>query len=232
MRQLFELCGADRDVRYSPYTWRIRLCLLHKGLDFEGVPLRFLEKEPLSPARSKTVPVLRDGDTWVKESFDIALYLEHTYPEKPLFGGAIAEGQARLVNQYMDRTVLNPIFPMIIADIEKLQDADNGAYFRESRESRMRATLEELQARREEALPAFQKQLTPVRRTLEAQPFLSGDAPAWADYALMGKFMWARVVSSFELLQEGDAIHAWRERMLDLYDGHCRAARLGHDAHA
>jgi len=228
MRQLFELCGADRDVRYSPYTWRVRLCLLHKGLDFEGVPLRFLEKEPLEPANSKTVPVLRDGDTWVKDSFDIALYLDRAYPEKPLFGGAIAEGQARVLNAYLDRMVLNPIFPMIIADIVGLQDTDNAAYFRESREQRLGATLEELQAGREKAVTGFRKALAPVRAALKAQPFLSGDTPAWADYALMGNFMWARIASPFELLEPDDLIAEWRARMLGLYDGHCLKAKLGH----
>jgi len=37
--------------------------------------------------------------------------------------------------------------------------------------------------------------------------------------------MWARNVSPFKLLAEDDPIHAWRERMLDLYDGEGRNSK-------
>ena len=41
---------------------------------------------------SKTVPILRDGDQLISDSFKIALYLEDAYPDHPsLFGG---EGNA------------------------------------------------------------------------------------------------------------------------------------------
>lgn len=227
MRQLFELCGADRDVCYSPFAWRVHLCLLHKGLDFERVPLKFLEKEPLTPANSKTVPVLRDGDTWLKDSFDIALYLDQTYPDNPLFGSDIAIAQARFINGWLDRTVVMGLFPLVTADIAALQDAENGAYYRETREKRLGAPLEEVQARRDDMLPAFQVALAPARLALAHGPYLAGARPGWMDYALFGNFMWARIVSPFELLDTGDALYAWRERMLDLFGGVGRAAKRG-----
>lgn len=228
MMQLFELCGRDEGARFSPYVWRIRMALKHKGLDFEGVPVRFLDKKPLEGAQSKTVPVLNDNGTWVKDSFEIALYLEHTYPEKPLFGGKIAEGQARLLSSFIDRTVVLGIFPMIVADIHDRLDDKNAAYFRETREKFLGRSLEETQASREGMLPAFQKALSPIRHVLGAQPFMSGDEPAWADYALFGNFMWARIASDFELLEKDDPIWDWRERMLDLFDGYARAAKLAY----
>ena len=49
--------------------------------------------------------------------------------------------------------------------------------------------------------------------------------PAYPDYTLMGAFMWARIVSPFELLAADDPVHAWRERMLDLYGGVGRKAK-------
>ncbi|MFC4346277.1 glutathione S-transferase family protein [Kordiimonas lipolytica] len=228
MRQLFELCGRDEDVRFSPYVWRIRMALMHKGLDFEGVPIRFLNKQPLENAQSKTVPVLNDDGTWVKDSFEIALYLEKTYPDAPLFGGPIAEGQARLLNAFIDNTVVRGIFPMIVADIHARLDEKNGSYFREAREKFLGCSLEEAQAGRDAALPKFRASLTPIRNTLGFQKFLSGDAPAWADYCLFGTLMWARIASDFELLDADDPIHAWRESMLDLFDGYARSAKLAY----
>lgn len=228
MRQLFELSGKDKDVRFSPYVWRTKLALRHKGLDFEGVPIPFLDKTPLENAQSKTVPVLNDDGTWVKDSFEIALYLERTYPEYPLFGGALGESFARLINGWVDRAVLMPIFPMIVADIHSRLDEKNGAYFRETREKRLGCSLEEAQAGRESQLPKFQKALEPARQSLKAAPFLSGDSPAWADYCLFGTFMWARIASDFELLETEDVLFGWRERMLDLFDGYGRSAKLAY----
>jgi len=228
MRQLFELCGRDEEVRFSPYVWRIKMAMKHKDLDFEGVPIRFLNKQPLENAQSKTVPVLNDNSTWVKDSFEIALYLEKTYPDAPLFGGAIAEGQARLLNSFIDNTVVRGIFPMIVADIHARFDEKNGAYFRETREKFLGCSLEDAQADRDALLPNFRAALTPIRNTLGVQAFLSGGAPAWADYCLFGTLMWARIASDFELLEADDPIHAWREGMLDMFDGYARAAKLGY----
>jgi hypothetical protein len=41
---------------------------------------------------------------------------------------------------------------------------------------------------------------------------------------VFGGFQWARCVSAFPLLTPDDAVHAWRERMLDAYGGIARAA--------
>jgi glutathione S-transferase len=54
---------------------------------------------------------------------------------------------------------------------------------------------------------------------LEIGSFLGGDNPNFSDYAIFGAFMWARVTSSFQLLELSDPIYNWRERMLLLYDG-------------
>ena len=45
--QLFELGGADPARRFSPYCWRSRLALAHKGLAVETIPWRFTEKDAI-----------------------------------------------------------------------------------------------------------------------------------------------------------------------------------------
>lgn len=228
MMQLFELCGKDENIRFSPYVWRVRLALKHKGLDFEGVPVRFLDKKPLENAQSKTVPVLNDNGIWVKDSFDIVLYLEKAYPDRPLFGGELAEGQARLVNEWANRTMVLGIFPMIVADIHARLDEKNGAYFRETREKFLGRKLEEAQAGRDEQVLHFRKAMAPVRATLAAQQYLSGAVPAWTDYCVFGTLMWAWIASDFQLIEKDDPIAEWVERMMDLFDGYARAARPGY----
>ena len=63
-----------------------------------------------------------------------------------------------------------------------------------------------------------------MRQTLARQPYLAGERPAYADYAVFGMFMWARCTSALDLLAADDPVHAWRERLLDAFDGMARAA--------
>ena len=59
-------------------------------------------------------------------------------------------------------------------------------------------------AGRDAAREAFQANLAPLNAILESNKFLSGDAPAFADYCVMGTLMWAYIVSDFDpLLGDG-----------------------------
>jgi glutathione S-transferase len=68
-------------------VWRVRYALAHKGLAFESVPLGFTKIQRAFSGQFKTLPVIEDGPTMLAESWDIAEYLERTYPAKPLFAG-------------------------------------------------------------------------------------------------------------------------------------------------
>jgi glutathione S-transferase len=221
---LYELAGADPDRRFSPFVWRIRMALRHKGLTFAGVPWRFTETGVLQQlGAAGRVPVIVDGGKTVHDSFPIAEYLDHAYPDRPsLFGSAEGHALARFVNSWADAGLLGQLFPMVVRDILDQLGPEDAAYFRASREQRLGAPLEQVVADREQRLPAFRQFLTPLRLTLGKQPYLAGTAPAYADYIVFGCFMWARNVSAFKLLAADDPVHAWRERMLDLYDGEAR----------
>lgn len=224
-RLLYDLAGADPDLRFSPFCWRTRLALAHKGLEVETIPWRFTEKERIAFSGQGLVPVLVDGERTVSDSWAIAMYLEETYPDRPsLFGGPAAQALTRFVNGWTD-SILHPwIARMVVRDILDCLRPEDAGYFRESREKRFGMTLEALVATRRQNLPAFRKELQPVRLVLQAQPFLAGAAPAYADYIVFGAFQWARCVSGFRLLEAEDPVHAWRGRMLDLFGGLARRA--------
>jgi glutathione S-transferase len=210
-RLLYELAGSDPARLFSPYCWRARMALAHKGLDFETVPWRFAQKDAIKAYGTEKVPVLIDGDAHLHESWTIAEYLEDTYPDRPsLFGGEAGRGMARLINNWSDVSV-GQIAPFIIADIHDQLDAGDKDYFRRTREKNMGRPLEEVVAGRENRLDSLHRWLHPLRMTLRTQSFI-----------VFGPFQWARVASPFELLKPDDLIHAWRERMLDLFDGMAR----------
>ena len=46
--KLFELVGSETNRPFSPYCWRIRMALAHKGLDVETIAWRFTDKSAIS----------------------------------------------------------------------------------------------------------------------------------------------------------------------------------------
>jgi glutathione S-transferase len=226
---LYDLAGAEADRRFSPYCWRTRMALAHKELSVETIPWRFTEKEAIAKSGQPRVPVLVDGDRWIADSWTIAAYLEDTYPERPaLFGGAAGRALSRFHSTFAD-TLVSSIFRLIALDILRHVHDKDCAYFRSSREDRVGMTLEAFVADRDTRVSTFRESLAPLRLTLRMQPFLGGDRPLYADYAVFGPFQWARCTSPFALLAANDPIRLWRDRLLDAFNGLARVAP-GYDA--
>lgn len=225
MLKLFDLAGADDDRRFSPYCWRVKLALAHKGLAVETIPWRFTEKDRIALSGQGRVPVLVDGDKWIADSWTIANYLEDAYPDRPsLFGGGAGRALSHFYVGWADAVLQAAMVRLILRDILDHLHPKDHAYFRQSREERFGQTLEQVVADRDKRLPAFRAALAPLRVALRNQSFLAGASPLQADYIVFGSFQWARVTSAFELLAADDVVHVWRGRMLDLYDGLARKA--------
>jgi glutathione S-transferase len=223
--KLYELRGKD-DVRFSTFAWRSRMALLHKGLDFERVGVGMADKETISFSGQKLVPILVDGETTVTDSWRIAEYLEDTHPDAPsLFGGDTGRRFARFFNSWIDSQVMPVLFPLLAVGVTTLNAPEDEAHFRGKFEGLFKKTLEELAEGREAGLPKFQRLLAPARDLVKAAPFIGGAMPLYPDYALYGVFIWARIVSSTQVLKADDPLAAWFERMLDLYEGEGRRQR-------
>ncbi len=225
MRRMYDLAGADAARRFSPYCWRTKLALAHKGLDVETIPWRFTERNVLAFSGSERVPVMIDGETVVFNSWTIANYLEDTYADTPsLFGGETGRATAHFVNSWCDLTLGAPMSRILLADIlERIAEKDRD-YFRSSREKRFGMTFDEIVSNPPARIAAFRQVLEPVRLTLRTQPYLSGATPLYPDYILFGHFMWARCTSPAALLEPDDPVYQWRERMLDALGGMGRKA--------
>jgi glutathione S-transferase len=223
--QMHDLAGRDPALRFSPFCWRTKLALAHKGLAVETIPWRFREKDSLAYSGQGRVPVIRDGERVVFDSWTIAEYLEENYPDRPsLFNGAGGRAHARFLNAWADSVLNGGIFPLVVADLFQAVDPGDQPYFRSSREARLKTTLVATQEGREGRVAAFRATLAPLRTVLAAQPWLGGAAPSYADHIVAGSLMWPRCVSRFELLADDDAISAWRGRMLLQYGGMLGAA--------
>jgi len=224
--KLFELVGTDEQRPFSPFCWRIRMALAHKGLDAASIPWRFTEKAAIAPHGSEKVPVLLHGESAVVDSWAIANYLEDQFPDRPsLFGGEGGRAALRMINWWGDIAIVGGLFPLIVADIPGHLAPVDADYFRKTREARFGKPLEQVVAARDSAVTGFRKSLDPMRLTLRTQSYLGGEQPNYADYIAFGGFQWARVVSPFKLLETKDPIYAWREKLLDAFDGLARKSQ-------
>lgn len=221
---LYEL-GGRGDARYSLFSWRTRLALAHKGLTAALKPVRVSDKAAIGFSGQGKVPILVDGERVVVDSWAIAEHLENAHGGPSLFGGAAGRGLARFMNAWVDRQIVAAAAPLVAPEVVEIVDDADAAHIRSGMEKGFRTTLEAMRSERETRLAEFQRRLDPARRTLGAQPFLSGAAPSYADAILFSVFQWARIAATAPLLEAGDTpMVAWRERMLDAYDGAARRA--------
>lgn len=224
-RVLYDLAGADDARRFSPYCWRVKMALAHKGLDFDTVAWRFVEKERLPQPNIGLVPVLVDGEHVVHDSWRIAEYLDSRYPQSPLFGCPAARAQASLIRFWVERSLHPMIVRMILPEIWSALHEMDKPYFRESREKRFGMKLEMVSSDRESLRVRFRETLEPLRAMLGEQDFICGSQPGFADYIVLGALQWARCGSSFPLLDANDSVREYRDRMLALFGGLAREAR-------
>jgi glutathione S-transferase len=222
---LYDLAGADPELRFSPYCWRTRFALAHKGLPVETVPWRFTEGEAIAFSGQGKVPVIRDEGKVVSDSWAIAEYLEDQVPAPTLFGGSTGRAHALFVNSWADSVLVGAIARLIVRDIVAIIDPKDRDYFRSSREARFGKSLEAVQEGRDERLVAFRDLLLPVRLVLRRQDWLGGAAPSYADHIVAGTLMWPRCASRIALLEANDPVSQWQDRVLDLYGGLGRSAK-------
>jgi glutathione S-transferase len=219
MIEMWELVGQG-DRRYSNFSWRSRMALRHKQLEVDYRPVLLTDKDSIAFSGGTTVPVIRDGATVVRDSWAIAEYLEEAYPNRPsLFGGEAGRGLARFASTWVDRSILAAAFPLLAIDALSIQHESDRPYFSALIErlcGTPPAALRDAQPRHAQRLA---KRVDPARATLKRQPYLTGAAPGYADYALFSIYQWARIVSPLDLLADDPAMRAWFERLLDLHDG-------------
>jgi glutathione S-transferase len=219
---LYELGGVG-GRRYSVFSWRTRMALAHKGIAFESRPVRVTDKASIAFSGQAKVPIIRDGDTVVFDSWKIAEHLEKRFPDRPsLFGGEIGHGTTRLINSFADRELIPPVIPTLMLDNIGALEAEDAAHLRAFFEKITGKPLEALYEGREKSLKALSKALDPLRSVLRSQPYLCGAAPAYADYIVFSVLQWARIASKVQLLTPDDAAMQWFERLLDAHGGLAR----------
>ncbi|MBT7361925.1 MAG: glutathione S-transferase family protein, partial [Rhodospirillaceae bacterium] len=156
---LYDLVGQD-DRRFSSNCCKTRYALAHKGLACETIPTRFTDISAIGDGSFPTIPVIEDGDIRLGDSWEIAAYLEATYPDAPsLFGGAAGVEYARFIAQWNATRIQPLVMTMVVHDIYEQLDPADQPYFWESRTKRLGRPIDQIQEGREDRLPEVQARL-------------------------------------------------------------------------
>ena len=225
--RLYELV-LENGRSASPFVWRVRYALAQKDIPFVSVPIGFTDIPKIFEGRFKTVPIIEHGRTAMAESWDIADYLERTFPSgTPLFSGPAEHAMVKLTDAWFMAEVVRKLFRLYVLDVYHAARPQDKAYFRQSREARIQGTsLETFTADRAQHLPALRESLAPLRARLSVQPFLGGATPNYADYIALSAFQWASSVATLPPLDPSDQpLLRWLDRGFDLYGGMGRDPR-------
>lgn len=235
--KLYEYALANREGCASPNVWRTKMLLAHLGLEVESEMLFHIEleeklafaqpeaerlgtKAPYAP--NGTLPVLVDGDTILPDSWTIAAHLDRNYGDGSLVNAHSALAMNRFFEHWASKHIVSNVFPDILPETVNAMDEVDREPFRRSRERMFGLNFDDLNGTLKDCVPALQEGLQTLEQTLADQDYLGGESPVYADYILFGMFVWMAKVSSTEVLVRGSAVHRWRERLMDAYDGLAR----------
>lgn len=221
---LYDLCGADPEVRFSPPCWLAKFALLHKGLTFETTPLRFSEKSNYPDPEYALLPVLDDHGVLIKDSMVIARHLDEKYPENPLFRSDGERAAHAFYQAFAGAHVFTSLAPMMFWRVAGAVDAEDAVFFREKREARLGVTLEEA-AKGADLRPRLEGALKILAAPLADSDYFGGGSPNLTDYMIGGALMWQRSITPDVLYETPPALASWFDRILDLYNGYGRAAK-------
>lgn len=225
--KIYDLCGADEALFFSPHCWKTRMSLAHKGLDYESIPTPFTAVATVENGESRRVPVIRDGETVVEDSLEIAKYLDKAYPDAPqLLGGEAGLALTTFIVDWSQLTLHPLVAKLAMLDIHNVLAPADQDFFRRTREKMFGITLEEFDAKFGGDTNALETALAPLNLMLKKQPYIGGETPLFADYVVFGALQWLRTIKGDTVLPQEGRVAEWFGRLLDMYDGLGRRAKL------
>ncbi|WP_030006735.1 MULTISPECIES: glutathione S-transferase [Cyanophyceae] len=92
----------------SQFSEKVRLILDYKGLEYKKIEVTpgIGQLDVYKMSGQRQVPVLKDGDTVISDSTEIAFYLDRKYPEKPIIPTApVQRAQCLIMEEWADESI-------------------------------------------------------------------------------------------------------------------------------
>ncbi|KXN68912.1 hypothetical protein CONCODRAFT_86223 [Conidiobolus coronatus NRRL 28638] len=225
MIKLYELVANEAGVSPSPFVNMAELFLKHKGLEYEKIPLTFVQVHTEIPKVTNgewsKVPTLvfPNGDI-VYDTPKIAEYLDLNYPKNSIQNPDSKLDE--LISKY-DSVAFPTSYQNIILDVYKVFDKDSAKYFKQTREQIFNLPWDQIPGDRQTNNDVYYNETKPINDYLVNSKFLDGDKPAFHDYALIGRIQTLKVISPrtyTELIvnNPGESFVNWVNSMEGLFD--------------
>lgn len=190
----FELC---------PYCEKVRFILDYKGLEYSKTEVTpgVGQLELLRISGKTQVPVLKDGETVITDSTEIANYLERKYPEPSLFpSDPLKKGFCLLMEEFADESMGVNSRKAFVGALNQYSNfrssilPSNTPDFLRGLVRSVPGELLDLMGTGvglggesvKEALKKLKQGLEALSLILANQPYLTGDQPTLADFAVAG----------------------------------------------
>jgi ubiquinone/menaquinone biosynthesis C-methylase UbiE/glutathione S-transferase len=219
---------------YSPFCIPIELVLRHSGVPYDLVNLHVGDPTPviqLTKAEYYQVPVIEDLFSHEiifdksADGMDVPRYIDSLAPLMRLFPTEV-DGEHKILLHYIENECESHSFKVCDAYWEKWikNDIERGLHRRHKERKFGKGCLEAWLRDIKELTEAFHTCIQPFEKILGSKPFLTGDRPVYADYALCG------VIANFLYPRESSIpenclmLEAWYTKM---FAGNFRAALDG-----
>ncbi|MUH00199.1 glutathione S-transferase [Scytonema sp. UIC 10036] len=187
----------------SQYSEKVRLILDYKGLNYRKIEVTpgIGQVELFRLTGQRQVPVLKDGIRYIADSTEIAKYLDLEYPERPLLPkNSKQRGHTLLIEEWADESIGTKSRKAFFSAISQNQNL---------RKSLLPTTTPDILKTVVQGVPsellqimglgvgytpdAIRSAIADLKQDLEAltllladSPYLTGDEPTLADFAVAG----------------------------------------------
>lgn len=211
----------------SPYCEKIRKICDYKELEYKTIEQPLLKRETLlKHTGQQKVPVIRDGERWVADSTDIALYLEQHYPDRPVLPSDARDRRlCLLIEDWADEALASTVQPTkwltpgnmsaLLAELRRnIRKFPNRLLARASGPAlklMMKTYTHGRSAKQTRA--QLDHQLDLLEDALADRAFLFGEAPSLADFAVASLMHHFRGLSGYEEVTRRKKLSAMLDRI-------------------
>ena len=208
-------------LEHSPYCIPITAALRALGVKFRTVQVSYGDRTPifrLTEGQYHQVPVLVDGDEVVFESapdtLDVAHFVDQLWAGGRLFPEAV-DGLQRILIPHLENEVEGVTFRLVDPGFYDMMTDDRERMFMLRFKERKfgRGCLDAWRKQAKALRAQTEALLTPYDLMVQHRAFLLGEAPVYADYALLGIIGNLTYRGINKLPPKLGALRAWKKRI-------------------
>lgn len=249
MIKFYDLVPASDSVRYfSPNPWKTRMGFLHKGVQFETIPVTLIDVRRDLANRSNDpkicVPAIELPDgKFIYDSFRIAEWLEHAYPDRPsLFSGdgqttndarpeqiLIGKNYARMIDLGLgaSKPEWAVWFDLFFPQLDQLMsEGEVRDYFQSDARLGPQGYQKLMALDRQDLIRRAKMNVQPLLQILRERPneYFQGKYPGQVDYVIFGRYAYCRMIDpklTKEIWEDqGEELANWIDKLSRAHNEH------------